>query len=339
MTAGDVDGLASRARRSLVLAVGGLEPAIGCTGTRSALEAGSLDRAAKVHLLRCPVCRGVRRALRPPETSTRPVVVERLSAAIPGFASGGGILAALTAKAATAPVLAKTAAIVVAAVAAGGAAEQAIINTHSAHHGRSHGGQAQIADPSSKLATHSGAALAVMVTPPRTTHAARTSPATPVARGAAAAATDRHGSSDTGSDHGGRASGSDGKSSDDHSGSGKAGGVSGGDRASGHDGQRSSTSASSGKGDGGSGRDSSPSGGTPGATGAVDHHGDSGASGTGSGSDSSADPGTSGSSGSSKSPGDTSGSSPGDEGATTVVSDPAIVSDPALVTTTVGGSD
>ena len=29
-------------------------------------EAGSLDRAAKVHLLRCPVCRGVRRALRPP---------------------------------------------------------------------------------------------------------------------------------------------------------------------------------------------------------------------------------------------------------------------------------
>ena len=67
MTAGEVDGLATRARRSLVIAVGGLEPAIGCSGTRAALEAGSLDRAAKVHLLRCPVCRGVRRALRPPD--------------------------------------------------------------------------------------------------------------------------------------------------------------------------------------------------------------------------------------------------------------------------------
>ena len=72
MTAGDVDGLAARARRSLVIAVGGLEPAISCAGTRAALEAGSLDRAAKVHLLRCPVCRGVRRALRPPDAAARP---------------------------------------------------------------------------------------------------------------------------------------------------------------------------------------------------------------------------------------------------------------------------
>src|SRR6185437_10093591 len=90
LNAGDVDGLASRARRKLVLAVGGLEPPMGCSGTRAALEGGSLDRAAKVHLLRCPVCRGVRRALRPPEATARPVMVERLSAAIPGFASGGG---------------------------------------------------------------------------------------------------------------------------------------------------------------------------------------------------------------------------------------------------------
>ncbi len=45
MTAGEVDGLATRARRSLVIAVGGLEPAISCSGTRAALEAGSLDRA------------------------------------------------------------------------------------------------------------------------------------------------------------------------------------------------------------------------------------------------------------------------------------------------------
>ncbi len=143
MTAGDVDGLAARARRSLVIAVGGLEPAISCAGTRAALEAGSLDRAAKVHLLRCPVCRGVRRALRPPDAAARPAVAQRLSAVIPGFATGGGgILAALTAKAATAPVLTKTAAIVAAAVATGGAVEQAIVREHFAHRAV-HGGQAQ----------------------------------------------------------------------------------------------------------------------------------------------------------------------------------------------------
>jgi RNA polymerase sigma-70 factor (ECF subfamily) len=90
MTPGDVDGLAARARRSLVIAVGGLEPAISCAGTRAAMEAGSLDRAAKVHLLRCPVCRGVRRALRPPDAAARPAVAQRLSAVIPGFATGGG---------------------------------------------------------------------------------------------------------------------------------------------------------------------------------------------------------------------------------------------------------
>ena len=146
MTAGEVDGLATRARRSLVIAVGGLEPAISCSGTRAALEAGSLDRAAKVHLLRCPVCRGVRRALRPPDASARAAVAQRLSAVIPGFATGGGgIVAALTAKAATAPVLAKTAAIVAAAVATGGAVEQAIVREQPAHHARAHGGQAQAA--------------------------------------------------------------------------------------------------------------------------------------------------------------------------------------------------
>ena len=181
LNAGDVDGLASRARRSLVLAVGGLEPPIGCNGTRAALEAGSLNRAAKVHLLRCPVCRGVRRALRPPDAVARPVMVERLSAAIPGFASGGGILAALTAKAASAPVLAKTAAIVVAAVAAGGAAEQAIVGTqHPAHH-RSHGGQAQVSPP----ARGAGSALVALVAPLRTNHGS-TSPASSATRGAAA---------------------------------------------------------------------------------------------------------------------------------------------------------
>ena len=247
LNAGDVDGLASRARRSLVLAVGGLEPPIGCNGTRAALEAGSLNRAAKVHLLRCPVCRGVRRALRPPDAVARPVMVERLSAAIPGFASGGGILAALTAKAASAPVLAKTAAIVVAAVAAGGAAEQAIVGTqHPAHH-RSHGGQAQVAPP----ARGAGSALAALVAPLRTNHGS-TSPASSATRGAAATPTDRHGSNGPGDDRGGHASGRD------DSGSGNTGsGEGGGDTSEGHKRAGRDESGSSGSGDRASNDDAS----------------------------------------------------------------------------------
>jgi RNA polymerase sigma-70 factor (ECF subfamily) len=206
MSAVNVEGLAARARRKLVLTVGGLEPAIGCTGTRAALESGSLDRAAKVHLLRCPVCRGVRRALRPPETAARSAVAQRLSAAIPGFASGGGgILAALTAKAAAAPVLTKTAAIVVAAVAAGGAAEQAIVNTVASHHARSHGGPAQVARVASPTPVKlEGGRLVALATPVRANHASV--PGThATTRGDAATPTGRDGSSNPGDAHGGRA--------------------------------------------------------------------------------------------------------------------------------------
>jgi RNA polymerase sigma-70 factor (ECF subfamily) len=118
LTSGEIESLAGRARRSLVLAVGGLEPAVGCADTRAALETGSLGRAGAVHLLRCPMCRGVRRALRPPEARGVPAIVgQRLAGALPGFASGGGgIVAVLTTKAAAAPLLAKTAAIVAAAL-------------------------------------------------------------------------------------------------------------------------------------------------------------------------------------------------------------------------------
>ena len=196
MTAGEVDGLATRARRSLVIAVGGLEPAISCSGTRAALEAGSLDRAAKVHLLRCPVCRGVRRALRPPDASARAAVAQRLSAVIPGFATGGGgIVAALTAKAATAPVLAKTAAIVAAAVATGGAVEQAIVREQPAHHARAHGGQAQAAPV--HVATHplaNRSATGARSAPPRVTHASADAAfVAPATRGAAATPMNAHG--------------------------------------------------------------------------------------------------------------------------------------------------
>jgi RNA polymerase sigma factor (sigma-70 family) len=127
-----VEGLAGRARRSLVLAVGGLEPAVGCGATRAALELGSLDRAVRVHLLRCPVCRGVRRALRAPEETVGRlvpvgIIAERLADALPGFASGGGgIVAALTAKAAAAPLAAKTVAVVVAALVTAGVAKETV---------------------------------------------------------------------------------------------------------------------------------------------------------------------------------------------------------------------
>ena len=136
LTTGEIESLAGRARRSLVLAVGGLEPAVGCTDTRAALETGSLGRAGTVHLLRCPMCRGVRRALRPPESRGVPgaVVGERLAGALPGFASGGGgIVAVLTTKAAAAPLLAKTAALVAAALVTAGVAQHEIQRVAPSH--------------------------------------------------------------------------------------------------------------------------------------------------------------------------------------------------------------
>ena len=127
---GEVDALVARARRRLVLSVGGLEPAVGCADTQAALEAGSsLDRGGKVHLLRCPLCRGVRRALRPPDPAARSLapVGARLAAVLPGFASGGGgLAAALAAKASAAPLATKTAALVAAALVTGGAVEEGI---------------------------------------------------------------------------------------------------------------------------------------------------------------------------------------------------------------------
>jgi hypothetical protein len=254
MTVSEVDGLATRARRSLVIAVGGLEPAINCSGTRAALEAGSLDRAAKVHLLRCPVCRGVRRALRAPDASARPAVAQRLSAVIPGFATGGGgFLAALTAKAATGPVLAKTAAIVVAAVATGGAVEQAIVREQPARHAKAHGGQAQAAP--AQVVTHplstrndplsTGSVSGERSAPPRVSHASAAAAfVRPATRGAAATPTRAHGSRTGGDDRGGHSSGSDdagggnsgpgngGRGSRDETGS-RSGGDDGGDSASG----------------------------------------------------------------------------------------------------------
>ena len=173
-----VDGLAGRARRSLVLAVGGLEAPAGCSGTRTALESGSLDRAVRVHLLRCPTCRGVRRALRPPEETVGRlvpvgVIAERLADALPGFATGGGgIIAALTAKAAAAPFAAKTAALLAAALVTAGVAKQEVVDT--GHHARrvalapARGGEARSVRPAPVVA----ARRTTVVRPPATSSSA-----------------------------------------------------------------------------------------------------------------------------------------------------------------------
>jgi hypothetical protein len=242
LTTGDVEWLTARARRSLVLTVGGLEPAVGCSGARAALEAGSLDRAGKVHLLRCPVCRGVRRALRPPAPGRKAlapagVVAEQLASAVPGFASGGGgIVAAFTAKAAAVPVLTKTAALVAAALVTGAAVEQAIRTTQPAHPG-GHGGQAQASSSASETTPQRTAvAIVTPVATPRDTAAVAFAAHTPssgtTTRGGIASPIGTQDSSaghGSGSDHhGSTPGGSDDKASDDG-----GSGSSGGDHASG----------------------------------------------------------------------------------------------------------
>jgi hypothetical protein len=172
LTSGEIESLAGRARRSLVLAVGGLEPAVGCADTRAALETGSLGRAGAVHLLRCPMCRGVRRALRPPEARGVPAIVgQRLAGALPGFASGGGgIVAVLTTKAAAAPLLAKTAAIVAAALVTVDVAQHEIQRAAPSHKAvaavRARGGEAQalaVAPPATAVVATTTVARASVV--------------------------------------------------------------------------------------------------------------------------------------------------------------------------------
>lgn len=260
VSAGDVDDLAARARRSLVLAVGGLEPAMGCAATRAALEAGSLDRAGKVHLLRCPVCRGVRRALRPREVALASfvpgaIVAERLAVALPGFgggAGGGGIIAALTAKATAAPFVAKAAAVLAAALLAGGAAEQAVRSSHPAHQRSSaavfgRGGEAPApAVPGRDSPSAPVAPAAAGETPRRSSLAhATTSAVHPVNRGGAAEAGESRGSE---SEAPGSASG---ERADDTSAQGDAG--DGGHAAAGDDDKRTSVASGS-----SSGEDRSP---------------------------------------------------------------------------------
>jgi RNA polymerase sigma factor (sigma-70 family) len=274
LTTGDVEWLTARARRSLVLAVGGLEPAVGCAGTRAALEAGTLDRAGKVHLLRCPVCRGVRRALRPPAAGRKAlapagVVAEQLANALPGFASGGGgIVAAFTAKAAAVPIATKAAAMVAAALVAGGAVEQTIRTTQPAHQG-THGGRAQASLVASRTtqraaiapaATQRGSAAVAFAThtsPTRTTM--RGGIASPAGRqdssGSQGSGGDHHGST-PGNDHGagnGSGTGNAGNGGD-HNGGDVRSGSAAGDHAS-SDGAHSSGTGTHSGGDEGSGHD------------------------------------------------------------------------------------
>jgi RNA polymerase sigma factor (sigma-70 family) len=258
--AGYVEYLTARARRSLVLAVGGLEAPVGCAATRTALEAGTLDRAGKVHLLRCPVCRGVRRALRPRKSvlaDPAPAVAERLAGILPGFgAGGGGIIAALTAKAATAPILTKAAALVAATLLAGGAVGQAIRTSHPAHHrsagpATGRGGEAAALAAQASGSRHATLVFVAPVTPlrHRTTGALASALASP-ARGGAAERDGRSGSSGDGQGQGGdgRSSGSDGNGRGLIS----ATGDGTGDGKGGNDGGSTNSSHSSGSDDGAS---------------------------------------------------------------------------------------
>jgi RNA polymerase sigma factor (sigma-70 family) len=284
LTPVEVETLAVRARRSLMLAVGGLEPAVGCAGTRAALEAGSLGRAGKVHLLRCPVCRGVRRALKAPDAAARSLlpdagVAGRLAAVLPGFGlGGGGIVATIAAKTAAAPLLTKTAAVVVAALMTG-AVGQEIRSTLPAHH-RAHGGQAAVVRTAAPAPVrHAARASAALVTLSRRTTAHAS--ATAVTHGGVAREVrhDGHGTSRGGRGDGGtssRARGDGGRSGSQSHGDGGRGS----DGKSGGDGKASTGESHSGSGNAaGSGRD----GGSPSGEGSGDHSGDAKSSGSGDG--------------------------------------------------------
>jgi RNA polymerase sigma factor (sigma-70 family) len=288
LTSVEVETLAVRARRSLMLAVGGLEPAVGCAGTRAALEAGSLGRAGKVHLLRCPVCRGVRRALKAPDAAARSLlpdagVAGRLAAVLPGFGLGGsGIVATIAAKTAAAPLLTKTAAVVAAALMTG-AVGQEIRSTLPAHH-RAHGGQAAVVRTAAPAPVrHAARASAALVTVSRrtTAHAA----ATAVTHGGVAREVRQDGRATS---HGGR--GDRGTSASTRGDGGRSGsqrhgdGGRGSDGTSGGDGKTSSGESHSGSGKAsGSGRDGSSSSGDGSTSGSGDRSGDAKSSGSGDG--------------------------------------------------------
>jgi RNA polymerase sigma factor (sigma-70 family) len=281
-----VEGLTGRARHSLVLAVGGLEPAVGCVGTRAALESGSIDRAAKVHLLRCPMCRGVRRALRSPESARGPlvpaaVIAERLADALPGFATGGGgVVAALVAKGAATPILVKAGAALVAAVVTVGVAghevQRELRPTHHVVIAPARGGEARVVSvPLATIAKSAPVVLAPTTTPLRVPKRSHPPRAVSSSRGGAATSDDGGSGSGRGvrggeSSSGGRGEGGDanrgsgsqssgsGKSTED-GGSSVGGGKSGdsgstkgsvGGKISGGDDTKTDTSGKGGNGDG-----------------------------------------------------------------------------------------
>jgi RNA polymerase sigma factor (sigma-70 family) len=243
--AGYVEYLTARARRSLVLAVGGLEAPIGCAETRTALAAHTLGRAAKVHLLRCPMCRGVRRALRPRAAvpAAAPAVAERLAGVLPGFGvgagGGGGLIAALTTKAATVPVITKAAALVAATLLAGTAVGTAIHTSHPAHHrslGPSLGRGGESSAPAAKD-SGAGRAPLVYVAATSSAHHARTATialtrsTVRASRGGPAGRGDHPSADRGGRDHGSSGSRNDGAGHVSSSDDGKGEHASGGDNA------------------------------------------------------------------------------------------------------------
>src|SRR5207253_8982341 len=119
-------------------------------------------------------------------------------------ASGsGGIAAALAAKSATAPLVAKTAALFAAAIVTGGAVEQAIVSTHPSHRSaapvKARGSRAH-ALVSSSAASARRASIAVTAPLVALRHTAAA--AEPRTRGGAAGPSEGHGANGSGDDQG-----------------------------------------------------------------------------------------------------------------------------------------
>ena len=138
-----VEGLLGRARSELVRGLDAGDDRASCQSVRDQLADAELTASGHGHLLRCARCRAARRLLYPSRASALArgfgvpaLIAERLAEQLPGFSAGaatagGGGLAAIGAKLASMPIVAKLAVGAATAVVAGGTAAVAV---------REHGG-------------------------------------------------------------------------------------------------------------------------------------------------------------------------------------------------------
>ena len=155
-----VEGLLGRARSELVRGLDARQDRASCQSVREQLADADLSASGRGHLLRCARCRAARRLLYPSRASSLArgfgvpaLIAERLAEQLPGFSAGaatagGGGLAAIGAKLASMPIVAKLAVGAATAVVAGGTAAVAV---------REHGGVSRPApQPLAASASHGG---------------------------------------------------------------------------------------------------------------------------------------------------------------------------------------